>query len=193
VDAIAFDYSADALGYEEGATIELNQKTWALRYGFFTVPARGNQNGTDGHYLKAWDQILELEERYTLFGHPGKLRLLGYLERAHMGSYRAVLDEPSLNLNLAGTRRYRLTEGFEINLEQEITSDLGAFLRLAARNPNYESWQFSDASRSRSIVERHSVGPPKRYGRVSRDGSGNRSRRASLLQCGRPRNFSWRR
>jgi high affinity Mn2+ porin len=151
VDAIAFDYPADALGYEEAATIELNQKTWALRYGFFTIPARGNQNATDGHYLKAWDQILELEERYTLFGHPGKLRLLGYLERAHMGSYQAVLDEPSLNLNLAGTRRYRLTEGFEINLEQEITSDLGAFLRLAARNPNYESWQFSDASRSLEV------------------------------------------
>jgi high affinity Mn2+ porin len=29
VDAIAFDYAADALGYEEGATIELNQKGWA--------------------------------------------------------------------------------------------------------------------------------------------------------------------
>ena len=151
VDAIAFDYPADALGYEEGATIELNQKAWALRYGWLTVPVRGNQNSTDGRYLEAWDQVLELEERYTIFGHPGKLRLLGYLERAHMGSYRAVIDEPSLDANIIETRRYRLTEGFVINFEQEITSDLGAFLRLAARNPNYEAWAFSDASRSLEV------------------------------------------
>ena len=151
VDAIAFDYPADALGYEEGATIELNQKTWALRYGWFTIPERGNQNATDGRYLEGWDQVLELEERYTLFGHPGKLRLLGYLERANMGSYRATTDEPSLQADIIATRQYRLTEGFEINFEQEITSDLGAFLRLAARNPNYEAWQFSDASRSLEV------------------------------------------
>jgi high affinity Mn2+ porin len=151
VDAIAFDYPADALGYEEGATIELNQKGCALRYGIFTVPARSNVNATDGHYLKAWDQVLELEERYMLFGHPGKLRLLGYLERAHMGSYRAVTDEPSLNANIVATRRYRLTEGFVINFEQEITSDLGAFLRVGVRNPNYEAWAFSDAARSLAV------------------------------------------
>ena len=148
VDAIAFDYPADALGYEEGATIELNQKNWALRYGWFTIPERGNQNATNGRYLEGWDQVIELEERYTLFGHPGKLRLLGYLERANMGSYRATTDQPSLQANIIDTRQYRLTEGLVVNLEQEITSDLGAFFRFAVRNPNYEAWQFSDASRS---------------------------------------------
>ena len=151
VDAIAFDYSADALGYEEGATIELNQKTWALRYGWFTIPARSNANATDGHYLKAWQQLLELEERYTLFGQPGKVRLLGFLESAHMGSYRAVLDNPNLGGDITQTRRYRLTEGFVINIEQQITQDLGAFLRLGFRNPSYEAWQFSDASRSVAV------------------------------------------
>ena len=148
VDAIAFDYSADALGYEEGATIELNQKGWALRYGFFTVPARSNTTATDGRYLEAWDQLLELEERYTLFGHPGKLRLLGYLEEADMGSYQAAAG---LDGNITETRRHRLTEGFVVNFEQELTSDLGAFLRVGVRNPNYEAWAFSDASRSLAI------------------------------------------
>jgi len=148
VDAIAFDYAADALGYEEGATIELNQKGWALRYGWFTVPARSNANATDGRYLEAWDQLLELEERYTLFGHPGKLRLLGYLEHADMGSYRAATG---LGGDITETRRHRLTEGFVVNFEQEITSDLGAFLRIGVRNPNYEAWAFSDASRSLAV------------------------------------------
>jgi hypothetical protein len=60
----------------------------------------------------------------------------------------AVTDEPNLNLDLAQTRRYRLTEGFVVNIEQEITSDLGAFFRFGFHNPNYEAWAFSDASRS---------------------------------------------
>ena len=148
VDAIAFDYPADALGYEEGATIELNQEGWALRYGWFTVPARSNVNATDGRYLEAWDQLLELEERYTLFGHPGKLRLLGYLEEANMGSYRAATG---LDGDITETRRHRLTGGFVVNFEQEIAPGLGAFLRVGVRNPNYEAWAFSDASRSLAI------------------------------------------
>jgi high affinity Mn2+ porin len=151
VDAIAFDYAADALGYEEGATLELNQKAWAARYGIFTVPARANQNASDGHYLKAWQQLLELEGRYTFFGLPGKVRLLGILERAHMGSYRAVLDNPSFGTDITRTRRYRLTEGIVLNVEQQITQDLGAFLRVGLRNPSYETWQFSDASRSLAV------------------------------------------
>src|SRR5258708_36440592 len=31
VDAIAFDYPAGALGYEESATIEFDQETWEIR------------------------------------------------------------------------------------------------------------------------------------------------------------------
>src|SRR5258708_26892561 len=50
VDAVAFDCSAGALGFEEGATIELNQKTWALGYGFFTIPVPGKPNAHEGHY-----------------------------------------------------------------------------------------------------------------------------------------------
>jgi len=88
---------------------------------------------------------------YSLFGHPGKVRLLGYLERANMGSYRAVLDNPNLELDLAQTRRYRLTYGFVLNAEQEITKDLSAFLRLGFRDPNDEVWQYADVSKSLEI------------------------------------------
>jgi high affinity Mn2+ porin len=38
VDAGAFDYAADSLGYEYGITAELNQRAWAARVGYFTVP-----------------------------------------------------------------------------------------------------------------------------------------------------------
>ena len=152
VDALAFDYAADSLGYEEGLYLELNQKAWAARWGIFTIPRLPNVNATDGQYLRAWQQVAELEGRYTVLDHPGKVRLLGYLESASMGSYKAaVVDFPAGMPDMAATRRYRYTYGVELNLEQEITKDLGGFLRLAMRDPNYEVYQFSDVSQSLEI------------------------------------------
>jgi len=66
VDNGAFDYAADSVGVIEGATVELNQKTWALRYGIFDVPRVSNGFAKDGHFLKAWQQMLEVEERYSI-------------------------------------------------------------------------------------------------------------------------------
>ncbi len=152
VDALAFDYAADALGYEQGVTLELNQKAWAARWGIFTIPHVPNVNGTDGQYLRAWQQVAELEGRYNLWNHPGKVRLLGYLESARMGSYKAaVANFPTGMPDIAATRRYRYTYGIELNAEQEITKDLGGFLRVAMRDPNYEVYQFADVSRSLEI------------------------------------------
>jgi high affinity Mn2+ porin len=152
VDALAFDYAADSLGFEEGLSLELNQKAWAARWGIFTIPRMPNVNATDGQYLRAWQQVAEIEGRYTLCDHPGKVRFLGYLESARMGSYSAAVEDfPAGMPNIAATRRYRYTYGLVLNFEQEITKDLGGFLRLAMRDPNYEVYQFADVSRSLEI------------------------------------------
>jgi high affinity Mn2+ porin len=151
VDQGSFDFAGDSLGYEYGLTLELNQKRWAARWGIFTVPRVSNGFATDGHFLKAWQQVAELEERYELFGHPGKVRFLGYLESANMGSFPATLDNPSLHEDITKTRRFRYTYGLGINFEQEISKDIGAFLRAGYRDPNYEFWQYSDISRSLAL------------------------------------------
>ncbi len=150
-DQGSFDFAADSLGYEYGLTLELNQKRWAARWGIFTVPRVSNGLATDGHFLKAWQQVAELEERYELFGHPGKVRFLGYFESANMGSYQATLNNPSLHEDITRTRSFRYTYGFGINFEQEITKDIGAFLRAGYRDPKYEFWQYTDISRSLAL------------------------------------------
>jgi high affinity Mn2+ porin len=144
VDNGAFDYAADSVGVIEGGAAELNQKTWALRYGIFDVPRVSNGFAKDGHFLKAWQQVLELEERYTILDRPGKIRFLGWLESAHMGSYRETLANPSFMEDITLTRRYRYQYGFGLSAEQEITKDLGAFLRASWRDGEEEVWQFTD-------------------------------------------------
>jgi high affinity Mn2+ porin len=148
VDNGAFDYAADSVGVIEGATIELNQKQWALRYGIFDVPRVSNGFAKDGHFLRAWQQMVELEERYSIGDHSGKVRLLGWLEHAHMGSYRETLDDRALMEDITKTRRYRFQYGFALSAEQEITKDLGAFLRASWRDGQEEVWQFTDIDRS---------------------------------------------
>jgi len=144
VDNGAFDYAADSVGVIEGATVELNQKAWALRYGIFDVPRVSNGFAKDGHLLKAWQQMMEFQLRYSLRDHRGIVRLLGWLESAHMGSYRETLADPSLMEDITLTRRYRYQYGFALSAEQEITKDLGAFLRASWRDGEEEVWQFTD-------------------------------------------------
>ena len=140
----AYDYAGDSYGYIEGATIELNQKEWALRYGIFDVPRVSNGFAKDGHLLKAWQQVLELEERYTILDRSGKIRLLGWLESAHMGSYSETLADPALIEDITKTRRYRYQYGFALNVEQAISENVGAFIRASWRDGQSEVWQYTD-------------------------------------------------
>jgi high affinity Mn2+ porin len=102
----------------------------------------------DWNLAKAWSAVAEVERRYSPGGHPGALRLLAYDERAHMGSYQATLDNPSLAANIALTAAYRYKYGFGINLEQEIRKSLGAFARLGWSDGKNQTWEFTDVDRT---------------------------------------------
>ena len=148
IDAGAFDYAADSLGYTQGLAVEYNTKDWALRWGTFLVPRVSNGLAIDSHVFEAWQEILEYERRYTVWGHPGTARLLGWVMRAHMGSYADTLNTPGDGVDIALTERYRLEEGLELNLEQEFWKNVGAFMRASWRDGHSEVWAFTDIDRS---------------------------------------------
>jgi high affinity Mn2+ porin len=146
----AFDYAADSVGFTEGFAVELNQPQWALRYGFFQVPEVSNGMAHDWHLLKAWQMDAELERRWAVNDHPGAVRLLGYLMRAHMGSFQEALDNPTRPADIAATRDYRSKYGFGLNVEQEIVTNVGVFSRLGWNNDETEPWVFTDVGRTAS-------------------------------------------
>lgn len=68
---------------------------------------------------------------------------------------KVLQGQPGFHAPYSGTNSLYPGDNFRQTSEADLfidvrlwPSDLGAFLRLAARNPNYEAWQFSDASRS---------------------------------------------
>jgi high affinity Mn2+ porin len=154
----AWDYPADALGYTTGFAAELNQQDWALRYGFFQVPRVSNgltaedqylkwpydSAAQDGPFLRSWGMVTELEHRHTFMGHHGAVRLLAYVNRAHMGNYQEAVDSSTRPADIVATRDFRTKYGFGLNTEQEIVKNVGVFSRLGWSEGKNEGWVFSD-------------------------------------------------
>ena len=114
------DLTMDKLSYTWGAAIELDQKNWAIRGGYFLVPIVSNSNSYDTKAPEHGEYIAELELRYSLFSQPGKLRLMGWANIGNMGSYADALAMPVTTPNfpdLAQTRQVRTNYGFVANLE----------------------------------------------------------------------------
>jgi high affinity Mn2+ porin len=147
----AWDYPADALGFVPGLTLDLNQPQWAARYGIFMVPRVANGVALDTAVFRAWSMAWELERRYALASHPGAVRFLTFLTRAHMGSYEATVADPTLDSDITLTREYRFKFGFGLNAEQEISKNLGVFLRAGWNDGQTETWMFTDIDRSLSL------------------------------------------
>ena len=146
-----WDYPGDSLGYITGFVAELNQPQWAARYGFFQMPRVSNGTALDSHFLEAWGMVTELERRFDINDHPGTVRLLGYLNRAHMGSYQEAIDNPTRPADIKATRAYRYKYGFGLNLEQELFKNVGAFARLGWSDGRNEAWVFSDTDRTATM------------------------------------------
>ena len=147
----AFDYSADKVGLTYGATAELNQKHWALRGGYFLMPAVSNANSFDTRVFERGTYVLEFETRFQLFSQPGKLRTIAWLNSANSGSYSETLNNPAFNLDIAQTRRGRIKYGYVVSLEQALTDDLGVFGRWSWNDGKTEIMAFTDIDASLSM------------------------------------------
>jgi high affinity Mn2+ porin len=144
----AWDYPADSLGYITGMATELYRPKWAVRYGFFQMPRVSNGMALDQNFLKAWGMVTEFERRYEISSHPGAVRLLAFLNQAHMGSYQEAVGSPVRPADIVATRDYRTKYGFGLNVEQEVVKDLGVFSRLGWSDGQNEAWAFSDVDRT---------------------------------------------
>jgi high affinity Mn2+ porin len=140
----AWDYPANVRGYDYGFSVDFNTRYLAVRYGAFGEPRVAQGAAIDPHVVKANGQIVEIEERYELGGHPGKIREWAFLNRAHMGNYREALAEMPVNPDITQTRAYRFKYGFGVNIEQELATNLGLFLRAGWDDGQSESWAFTE-------------------------------------------------
>jgi high affinity Mn2+ porin len=150
IDAGTFDYAADAWGYTYGAAAEWYQGDWTLRGGLFDLSIVPNSAELDPSFSQ-FQWLGEIERRYSLWGHPGKLAVTGFLSRGDMGSFAdaiALAQATGGPADITAVRKYRSRGGVDMNLEQEITSDLGVFMRAGWADGNIEPYEYTDVDRT---------------------------------------------
>lgn len=150
LDSGAFDYAADSWAYTYGIAVEWTQDWWTWRNGLFDLsrlPNEANLVRGFGEY----EYVSEFEARASFGGRPGKIKLLGFLNRGRMGDYNAAvaLAEKTGGVPDLGLVRVPADKpGAALNVQQEISDDLGAFLRLSLNDGSKEAYEFTEINRS---------------------------------------------
>lgn len=146
IDAGTFDYAANAWGYTYGAVAELYLGRWAARGGAFDLTVVPNSVELDPTF-RQFQLVGELEEDHQIAGQPGALKITGFLNRARMGLYQGAVrlaEETGALPNLAAVRQYRSRPGVSLDLQQQLASGLGAFLRAGWADGQVEPFEFTD-------------------------------------------------
>ncbi len=147
----AWDYGADVRGYTWGWVHEFHTKNWSLRYGSGAMPRVANGLRFDRRILEDRSDVFEGERRYLVRTHPGAVRLMPYVNHADAGTYRDAIRIAQQNggvPDITATRKPgTLKYGAGINLEQELTKDIGVFTRLGWNDGKTESFAFTAIDR----------------------------------------------
>jgi len=150
IDTLTFDYAADSWGYIPGISVELYKGDWVFRQGLFDLSNQPNSTRYDARFDQ-FQVIEEIERDYALLQRDGKVRLTGWLSRGRMGSFSDAIrlsEATGAPADIAAVRRYQSREGIGLNAEQEVSEDLGLFLRAGWADGFQEPFEFTDVDRT---------------------------------------------
>jgi high affinity Mn2+ porin len=150
IETGSFDYAADAWGYTPGAAVEWYQGPWVLRSGLMDMSTVPNSTRYDPKFDQ-FQFIEEVERDWSLKGRAGKLRVTAFDSRGRMASYKDAIayGEATGGLpELAPVRRYANRPGISVSFEQQLTDNLGAFVRAGENDGSKEAFEFTDINRT---------------------------------------------
>lgn len=157
MDNGAWDYAANVRGYTPAFAIELIKGKTELRYALALLPEVANGAKMQWDLGRSRSHMAEYVYHFKLHTRPGAIRVLAFHNTAPMGNYResiaiavetpSTTDTPS---DLLTRRNGRTKYGFTLNMEQELTKDLGVFLRAGWNDGTNETWAFTEIDRTLS-------------------------------------------
>ncbi len=160
----AYDYAADTRGYSLGAIVEYAEPRWAVRVGELLMPTVANGIDYDFDIAHARGENLELEIHECVVGHPGTIRLLGYLNHARMGNYgeaiaeyrSGLIDVPDITATrLPGRTKY----GFGFNLQQQLATNVRLLARAGRSDGKNESFAYTEIDNTVALGFDVTTGP----------------------------------
>lgn len=150
VDSATFDYAANAWGYTYGGAAELYAGRWSGRIGVFDLSKVPNSIALDPHFAQ-YEMNGELEERHSIAGRPGKLKITFFLNHGRMGRFDDAIRLASATGQAPDTgavRRMRSRKGVSFNLEQQLSKATSLFVKGGIADGDVEPYEFIDADHS---------------------------------------------
>jgi high affinity Mn2+ porin len=156
INAGTFDYAGDGWGFTYGAAAEWYQGDWTVRGGIFdlSVSPAGGISANSGDLDPTFQQfqmVGEIEKRYKLWGQDGAIKVTGFLSRGRAGHYSDAIALAAATggpADITAVRVYDSRPGISVNLQQQITEELGVFARAGWSDGTIEPWDFTDIDRT---------------------------------------------
>jgi len=150
----SFDYAADARGYGWGFALEWYLDDWVFKLGRMTGPKEPNGLAVDYQIAKHYGDQFEVERSHTIANRPGKARVLLWRDRANMASFSDALtylntyNPPDKETILQVRNGDKTKYGLGFNVEQEISSNVGGFMRVMKTDGRTETYAFTEVDNS---------------------------------------------
>lgn len=187
VGAGGFDYAADARGWTNGIALEWDNGSWGLRAGAFQVSRQANGLFLDPALTRAFQVLGQVDRFWSLGDRPGAARAIFGLSSARMSTWRE-LDLNGFDTFDKNPYGYRRKTMLALNMEQALTEDLGAFLRLSWNDGRTNNWMFTEMDRAisfgLSLAGRQWERPADRVGLATNIGFISKGRQDYLAASG---------
>ncbi len=157
----AWDFPADVRGYTQGLVVEVIKPLWAVRFASVLVPLQANGLKMDWHYNKANSETAEFEKRWRVKGLLGVARATCFITFSKAPYYKGAIqtlqtgDTATSNLLIgviSGHQEWNtyggIKYGFGLNVEQQITENVGVFARGNWSDGHSATWAFTEIDNS---------------------------------------------
>ncbi|CAL1518117.1 carbohydrate porin [Chitinophaga sp. MM2321] len=145
----AWDYPADVRGYTLALTLQYRKDNWILQAATSLEPTEANGPKLNYHYHTSNGEVVEITHTYTLNRHEGNMRVMTFINQAPMGDYQEAINTSTHPPDITSVRRNGHTKyGIGVNLDQEFTTDGGAFLKASWNDGHHETWAYTEIDRS---------------------------------------------
>ncbi len=152
-DTGSYDYAANAWGYSYGVAAEWYQGAWTARAGLFNLSRVPNGVALESDFSQN-EIVVEGEHRHHIAGRDGTLRLTLFRNRGQFSRFDdavALATTTGQPIDLALTRRRMSRAGVAFNGEQDVTANLGVFVRAGTTDGAIETYDFTDIDRTFAI------------------------------------------
>ncbi|MBV8252007.1 MAG: carbohydrate porin [Chitinophaga sp.] len=154
----AWDYPANTRGYTEGLVVELIKPRYAIRISSVAVPRIANYHLME-YNINAHSETLEYEHKLQFGKRTGRIRLMASSTYSKAPSYQqginSITSKDTFLLNVIrgvsentsyGGHKY----GLGLNIDQQLSNDLGFFCRVGWNDGKYVTWAFTEIDRTLS-------------------------------------------